>query len=76
MVLKDRWHPPAVNNGAARKAVITDIPEEVKSFSIYVTDKEKGMEKTGEVTVKDGTVEVELLPTAFVSLMNGDKATR
>ncbi|HYW97346.1 MAG TPA: hypothetical protein VE870_17265, partial [Bacteroidales bacterium] len=46
-----------VNNGAARKAVITGIPDGVKNLSVYVTDKEKGMEKIGEVPVKNGKVE-------------------
>ncbi len=58
-----------VNNGAARKATITGIPAGVSTFEVYVTDEEKNMEKTGELKATDGKLEVELLPTAYTTLI-------
>lgn len=59
-----------VNNGAECKAVVKGIPEGVTSFEIYVTDKEKEMEKTGHVRVVNGTAEFMLYPAAFTSLIS------
>ncbi len=58
-----------VNNGAARKATIKGIPAGVSIFEVYITDEVKNMEKTGEVKALDGKVEIELLPTAFITLI-------
>lgn len=59
-----------VNNGAECQAVIKGVPADVKSFDIYVTDKVKGMEKTGSVNVTNGSVKFTLYPAAFISLIS------
>jgi hypothetical protein len=58
-----------VNNGAERKATITGLPDEITKVEVYVTNKEKGMEKTAELDVKNGTTELMLLPVAFTTLI-------
>jgi len=58
-----------VNNGAERKSLIRGVPAEVTAFDVFVTDEYKGMEKTGEVQVVDGTAEVILLPASFTTLI-------
>lgn len=57
-----------VNNGARRKALIRGLPDGVTKLEVFVTDQTKGMVKTREVNVINGTAEVELLPTSFTSL--------
>jgi len=59
-----------VNNGAERKSLIRGVPAEVTAFDVFVTDEYKGMEKTGEVQVVDGTAEVILLPASFITLIS------
>lgn len=59
-----------VNNGAARKATITGVPADVSTFEVYVTDEVRNSTKTGELKVIDGKVVVDLLPTAFVTLLS------
>jgi hypothetical protein len=39
-------------------------------MEIYVTDSVKGMEKTGEVRVIDGTVGFKLHPAGFTTLIS------
>jgi hypothetical protein len=58
-----------VNNGAARTARVTGFPKGIGKVKVYVTDEMKGMEKTGELEVTDGTIQLELLPTAFITLI-------
>jgi hypothetical protein len=58
-----------VNNGAERKATITGLPDEITKVEVYVTNKEKGMEKTAVLDVKNGTTELMLLPVAFTTLI-------
>ena len=59
-----------VNNGAGRKAIIKGMPDGVTKLEVFVTDQTKGMVKTGELNVSNGTAEVELLPTSFTSLFS------
>ncbi len=59
-----------VNNGAKRKAVIKGLPEGVRKLDVFVTDQKLGMVKTEELTVNNGTAELELLPTSFTSLIS------
>jgi len=58
-----------VNNGAARKAVISGIPTEVSALQVFVTDETKNMTKSGELKVVNGKIEVDLLPTSFTTLI-------
>lgn len=69
-IAKGEYAVHLVNNGAARKAIIKGVPADVKSMDIYVTDDTRGMEKTGTVEITDGTLELDLPPAAFVSLIN------
>jgi len=59
-----------VNNGAECQATITGIPQNVTTFDVYVTDKEKGMERTGEITVMNGKAEFKLHKAGFTTLLS------
>lgn len=59
-----------VNNGAECKAVISGLPRDSAVFEIYVTDKAKGMEKTGEATAMNGKLEFNLNKAAFTTLIS------
>ncbi len=59
-----------VNNGAECPATVTGIPEQVRSFEIFVTDKTKGMEKVGETVVADGKIEFTLQKAGFTTLIS------
>lgn len=59
-----------VNNGAEREVTVKGIPPEVKYFTIYVTDRSRGMEKAGEVKADNGTVAFRLAPSGFTSLIS------
>jgi len=59
-----------VNNGAECQAILKGIPSSISIFEIYVTDKAMGMEKSGEVQVKNGTVEFKLHPAGFTTLIS------
>lgn len=58
-----------VNNGAEREAILKGIPSYIKSFEVFVTDQTKEMEKTGEVSVLNGTAELKLMPAGFITLI-------
>ena len=58
-----------VNNGAACKAVIQNIPEGVSQFKVWTTNAVDQMKET-VVPVVDGKVEVELPPISFVTLIS------
>jgi hypothetical protein len=58
-----------VNNGAEREAILKGIPSYVKSFWVFVTDQTREMEKTGEVSVLNGTAELKLMPAGFITLI-------
>jgi hypothetical protein len=62
-----------VNNGAECRATVKGIPEAVSILEIFVTYDEKGMEKTGEVNVINGTAEFMLHPTGFTTLISREK---
>jgi hypothetical protein len=59
-----------VNNGADCQTIVTGIPQEIKAFDIFVTDKEKGMEKIGETDVSEGRVEFRLHKAGFTTLIS------
>lgn len=59
-----------VNNGAECQAIVTGIPSGVSSFEIFVTDKEKGMEKTGEAKVVEGKASFSLHKAGFTTLIS------
>ena len=59
-----------VNNGAERKVTLTGLPKTVTSLNIYVTDKDRGMEKEKSVRVNNETAEFTLTPASFTTLVN------
>ena len=59
-----------VNNGADCQTIVTGIPKDIKAFDIFVTDKEKGMEKTGETVVSEGRIEFMLHKAGFTTLIS------
>ncbi len=59
-----------VNNGAECQAIIKGIPAGIKALDIFVTDKEKGMEKVGEANVSDGKTEFILEKAGFTTLIS------
>lgn len=59
-----------VNNGAECRALVKGIPEGISTLEIFVTNDKKGMEKTGEVNVVNGTAEFMLLPAGFTTLIS------
>ncbi|MCL6546743.1 MAG: hypothetical protein K6T61_16095 [Bryobacteraceae bacterium] len=59
-----------VNNGAARQATLTGVPAAVKQFRVFVTDAQRGMQELAPVPVVDGTAQLTLDATSFVSLIS------
>lgn len=59
-----------VNNGAECPASIKGIPAGIESLELFVTDRKRGMEKTGEIKVVNGIAEFKLLPAGFTTLIN------
>jgi len=59
-----------VTNGAECMATIKGLPAGVKILEVFVTDNTRGMEKTGEVTVENGSADLILLPAGFTTLIS------
>jgi hypothetical protein len=59
-----------VNNSAARKATITNIPVNVKLLNIYKTDYTRGMQKAESVPVLNGSAEVFLESACYTTVTN------
>jgi hypothetical protein len=57
-----------VNNGAGKQASIKGLPPDASLYEVFVTNETMGMEKTGEVTAENGTVQINLLPASFTTL--------
>jgi hypothetical protein len=57
-----------VNNGAAREAVLTGLPGEVKELDILVTDERRQIEKGKRIPVIGGQARFLLQATSFTSL--------
>ncbi|MDD2551599.1 MAG: hypothetical protein PHO84_02715 [Dysgonamonadaceae bacterium] len=59
----------AVNNGAARSAIIKGLPTENATVKVYVTNQEQGMEETSTYHfLPNGNLEVQLPAVSFVSV--------
>lgn len=58
-----------VNEGQGREVVLTGLPANIKNLRMYITDKEKGMEKGKRVKIKDGEARFNIKGASFVSLM-------
>ena len=59
-----------VNNGAECQITVSGLPAGVKTFEIFVTDKENGMKKIGEATVSDGKTSFSLHKAGFTTLIS------
>lgn len=59
-----------VNNGSARKVNLAGLPGKLKSFRIYITDKNRSMEKGILVKVMDGKAVFNLDPVSYTTLMS------
>jgi hypothetical protein len=59
-----------VNNGAECQTSLSGIPQDISSFDIFVTDKEKGMENVGNVNVTDGRAQFKLNKAGFTTLIS------
>jgi hypothetical protein len=69
-ISRGAWAVHMVNNGALCEAVVQGMPAGVTVLDVYVTDKVRGMEKTGEVTVTEGRVALTLPAASFVSIIS------
>jgi hypothetical protein len=58
-----------VNNGAARTATITGIPEGVKSLRILITNAERTMQEGTAITVEGGRAQLTLDAASYVTLI-------
>lgn len=67
-IVRGEYAVHIVNNGAARPAVISGLPQDVKTVRIYKTNTKDCMAET-EVAVEDGVVKMELPPLTFVTLI-------
>jgi hypothetical protein len=57
-----------VNNGAARSAEVSGLPEQVAELRVFVTDATRGMREGARVPVSNGRATVALEPTSFTTL--------
>jgi hypothetical protein len=57
-----------VNNGASRSVTLTGLPEGVREFRVYVTDKKREMDEAKRVHVTNGSATITLEGFAFTSL--------
>jgi len=59
-----------VNNSGERKAIISNIPADIKELNVYKTDFSRGMQAAGKVQVKNGAAEVVMESACFTTLTN------
>jgi hypothetical protein len=57
-----------VNNGASRKVILTGLPAALKSFKVFITDKNDSMKEEHLRPVSHGKAEFILKETSFTSL--------
>ncbi len=59
-----------VNNGAARTVTLNGLPPSLTTMDIYVTDKDRGMAKTGSIALTGGTAKFMLEQQTLTTLTN------
>jgi hypothetical protein len=60
-----------VNNGGARPATITGLPDSVRQMRVYITDRERGMQQQdATVTVANGTATLRLSEASLTTLIS------
>jgi hypothetical protein len=57
-----------VNNGAARKVTLSGVPAKVKSLRVWVTDRNRDMQKMEPVAVRNGKASFMLDATCYTTL--------
>ncbi|GHT20082.1 hypothetical protein AGMMS4957_05930 [Bacteroidia bacterium] len=68
-IARNEYVVHAVNNGAARSAVIKGLPTGKASIKVYVTNQAQGMEEVRTYkSLPDGSLEVQLPAMSFVSV--------
>ncbi|MFW5973621.1 MAG: hypothetical protein ACOCTG_06480 [Bacteroidota bacterium] len=58
-----------VNNGAARDAILTGLPDDLSQLYVYVTDEERRVEEEARVPVHNGEAQFALTPASFTTIM-------
>lgn len=59
-----------VNNDASRKVTVTGIPSKIKSFKLFITDKNDNMKEEKSIMVSQGKATFILQQTSFTSLFS------
>jgi len=59
-----------VNNSAQRKAIISNIPENIKIMNVYKTDFTRGMQCADSVPVINGVAEIVLESACYTTVTN------
>lgn len=59
-----------VNNGAERKVTLTGLPSTIENLNMYITDKDRSMEKEKSINVNNGTAEFTSDSESFTTLIN------
>lgn len=57
-----------VNNGAGRKVTLSGLPKKIRHLRVWITDKNKDMQKEKEIKVVDGKAVFQLTATSFTTL--------
>lgn len=58
-----------VNKGATRKVTITGLPKEVSKMKVFLTNKEKSNELMETLSVRNGSITLQLQGAGFTSLV-------
>ncbi len=64
-----------VNNGAARQATLTGLPQGVKELRLWVTDTRRGMQEGARIPVVEGKAVLPLDATCFTTLISVPEST-
>jgi hypothetical protein len=69
-IAKGEYAVHMVNNGAEREVTIKGIPDNVNAFEVFITDGNRGMEKSSDVPVNDGEAVLKVKSASFTSLLS------
>jgi hypothetical protein len=61
-----------VNNGAARKVILTGLPDTVKTLRLYITDPQRGMAEGKRIQVAGGSAQFTLEAACFTTLVSSN----
>lgn len=60
-----------INNGATREVTLKGLPQQAKSFRMYITDSERNMKEGQRVKVSNGQATFTLDATSYMTLISG-----